>query len=563
MSRQGPSRDGLRPPGVDDTQGPENPANQGPPRGQGLAAVPPGQGGVGGLVAQGPDGRGQGPHGRGREHGQGPQGQGPQGQGQPGQGLGEVIARAVRAQQWEVADQPGGPAPFANAQAQPQAQREDLRGFAEALERRMAEQFATLAEQLTTRFEALETFAATRHIPLPMPVAASSSSSQPPPMPTNSRSTPMKVKEYHGETDYGIYAVQFGNCARHNGWDEVRQKDELINALQGKALTLLQCMPNLRTAHVTFQEVDDALRRTFAHKVTVWERLQQFQKLRQSDNQSLQEFAREVESKATLAYPDMQSSDLTPLKIQAFINGLQNEKTKAALAFQTYPNLMAALDSAIQGNTILGEPPVKKARLTTLVEKEGDEGIDTQATQCLQALVTALQSGKTEQSETAKVQMYFPDKGGSPSKPGGPGATGGETTGENRGRGRGRGRPRGSRGGRGRGGGAGGAGGATFCTFCNKRGHTIDDCWTLAAQKQQQQQQHHQQQPPQQIPLYPPQYYHAGMSWQNQVAPVPHQYYGYLPPLQSTGTKQVPAQQAPQAPVQTQQGSQGNQGNQE
>lgn len=566
MSGQGSSSDhGLRPPGVDEEpQGPARPGNQGPPAGQGLAAVPRGQGGfvVGNLEAE----QGQGPQG----HGQRPQGQGPQGQGPPGQGLQGLgphgqgpNCRAVRAQQWAVADDDAGAgqqlrAP-ASAQVLPQAPgeapRDDIQAFTAALEQRMAEQFANLAEQLTTRFEALATFAVTQNIPLPVPTPTSTQT-QPQPTPSTSR-TPMRVKEYHGETDYGIYAVQFSSCARHNGWDNLRRKDELINALQGKALMLLQCMPHLRAPDVTFEQVDDALRRTFAHKVTIWERLQQFQKLRQGEKQSLQEFAREVESKATLAYPDMQSSDLTPLKIQAFINGLQNERTKAALAFQTYPDLMAALDSAIQGNTILGEPPAKKVRLTKVSEKEDDKT----STQCLQALVTALHSqpGKSEQSEAAKVQMYFPDKGGAPSNSDaassstGGGATGG-ATGDNRGRGRGRGRPRGSRGGgRGRGGygntgNAGGAGGAVFCTFCNKRGHTTDDCWTKAAQQQQQQlQQHQQQQMPQQIPLYPPQYYHAGMSWQNQPSPMPHQYYGYLPPSQPMGASQQ-VQQAPAQP---------------
>ncbi|KAK3922564.1 Coilin, partial [Frankliniella fusca] len=273
---------------------------------------------------------------------------------------------------------------------------------------------------------------------------------------------------------------QFSNVARNNGWSPERKRDELLNALSGKAVQFLQCMPHLRE-NSSFNELNETLRRTYGQTVTIWERLNQFQSLKQEDSESLQDFSRRVETSATLAYPTMPSSDLTQLKIQAFVQGLKSESMKSSLAFQTFPTLMAAMDAAIQGTTILscGKTPVKRARQTKVEEREE----------------------KDEPATQAKVQMVFPstsnnNSSGSSGPTNSTPSTSTEQPSGNYYRGRGRGRGRGFRGGRGRGGRGGWNNGngnqwnsgnnSSMCP-CGRRGHSPQNCWFKSQQQQNQQ----------------------------------------------------------------------------
>lgn len=119
-------------------------------------------------------------------------------------------------------------------------------------------------------------------------------------IPSTSSPKTMKVKTFDGTYDYHIYEVQFDNAARNNKWSDERKRDELLNALTGTAVQVLQCMPHLRYSS-TFAELNEALRRTFGQTVTIWERLREFQTLKQDEEESLQDFARRVETRATLA----------------------------------------------------------------------------------------------------------------------------------------------------------------------------------------------------------------------------------------------------------------------
>ncbi|KAE8738771.1 hypothetical protein FOCC_FOCC015744 [Frankliniella occidentalis] len=104
----------------------------------------------------------------------------------------------------------------------------------------------------------------------------------------------MKAKSFNGETNYNVYAVQFKNVARYNDWDETQKRDELLNALEGKATKILQCMPHLQDDTTTFQQLHEALEKTYGRHITVWERINKFQSLKQGEKESLQDFSNNV-----------------------------------------------------------------------------------------------------------------------------------------------------------------------------------------------------------------------------------------------------------------------------
>ncbi|XP_052130562.1 uncharacterized protein LOC127751293 [Frankliniella occidentalis] len=265
-----------------------------------------------------------------------------------------------------------------------------------------------------------------------------------------------EVPKYNGDTDYSIYQVQFNTMAEANEWTTQDKRTALLQALTGNATDVIA---NLQSAEVplTFEALDEALVKTFSKTASMWERKKDFTTLMQEKDQTIRQFARQVERLGRAYLRNMKESDIQESLIERFIKGLADKKAAGRLAYTALPTLDEALKTLNRGLSLeIEEPPAKRIRLAKAEDTDKEE----------------------EKEEDAKVSMVYPDQAAagtsSATQTGGRGSRGGFRGG--------RGTRGGFRGGRGSRGGRGGYNSSDndkhiTCRFCGKIGHRMANCW--------------------------------------------------------------------------------------
>ena len=265
-----------------------------------------------------------------------------------------------------------------------------------------------------------------------------------------------EAPKYDGEADYSVYQVQFNTIAEANEWDERDRKTALVQALTGNAMDVIANLQH-QEVPITYENLDQALVKTFSKTASMWERKKDFNTLSQEKDQSIRQFARQVERLGRSYLRNMKESDIQEALVERFLKGLLDKRAAAKLAFASLPNLDEAMKALNRGLSLeIDEPPAKRVRLTKTEDTEGEE------------------EAKTSNNEV-KVNMVFPSQ---------PSTSTDATVQTGRGRGRG---SRGPRGGRGSRGGRGYSRGGysagpnpdkdMTCRVCGKQGHRAANCW--------------------------------------------------------------------------------------
>ena len=440
-------------------------------------------------------------------------------------------------------------------------QQTNIQQISEQLESNMALQFANLSAQISQQIaqslseqldQRLSQITLTNPSQQQLPSLGSTSTSNL--VNTTPQGKSMKLKSYDGSQDFHVYETQFQTVARNNQWSEERKRDELLNALTGKAANNVFQIEELRN-NPSIQQLLETLRKLYGRKYTIWERLQEFQTIKQDKDQSLQDFAKDVEVKDHVALPQLPSKELNQLMVQAIVKGVQSDSIRRSLAYQACDDLQAALNCALQGATILPEgPATKKIRLADIEEEtEESEGSDNQ--DIVKAVVAAMTATPSSKSKSAHVNMMFPDNQ-QPSTSKQSNQQQGHQDRRGRGTGR-RGRPRGNRGNRG-----------NYSNYnnnnsnnppsqtCGRTNHPTERCWFRAQQNKHgsynQNRGNHYGYQVLPLPPYPPNYYNASLSWYNQTQRQNQHY-----PTIVAGPPQPPSQET----TQTQNKPENNQGN--
>ncbi|KAK3926410.1 DNA-directed RNA polymerase subunit beta [Frankliniella fusca] len=103
-----------------------------------------------------------------------------------------------------------------------------------------------------------------------------------------------EAPKYDGEADYSVYQLQFQTVAEANDWDDKDKKTALVQALTGNATDVIANLQH-QEVPITFKSLDEALVKTFSKTASMWERKKDFNTLTQEKDQSIRQFARQVE----------------------------------------------------------------------------------------------------------------------------------------------------------------------------------------------------------------------------------------------------------------------------
>ncbi|XP_049312637.1 uncharacterized protein LOC125778503 [Bactrocera dorsalis] len=138
----------------------------------------------------------------------------------------------------------------------------------------------------------------------------------------------LKTPTFDGSIPFQIFKLQFEKTAMANNWNAADKVASLFVSLKGPAAEILQTIPDCERDN--YEALMSAIERRYGseHRKQVYQI--ELQNRGQKMNESLQEFATEIERLAHLANADAPVDYIEGVKIQSFINGIRDVDTKRA-----------------------------------------------------------------------------------------------------------------------------------------------------------------------------------------------------------------------------------------
>ncbi|XP_067613243.1 RB1-inducible coiled-coil protein 1-like [Eurosta solidaginis] len=211
--------------------------------------------------------------------------------------------------------------------------------------------------------------------------------------PAVSASNPkVKTPSFDGSVPFQVFKLQFEKTSAANNWNAEDKVAALFVALKGPAAEILQTIPEGERNN--YEALMAAVERRYGseHRKQIFQI--ELQNRYQKANETLQEFASDIERLAHLSNADAPVEYTERVKIQSFINGIRDVETKRAIYANPKPTFAETVSQAlIQETASLLCKPVFKARR---VEVERPEWVD--------AILEAL---KGSQKRSEKVIKCF------------------------------------------------------------------------------------------------------------------------------------------------------------
>ncbi|XP_049306033.1 uncharacterized protein LOC125776636 [Bactrocera dorsalis] len=138
----------------------------------------------------------------------------------------------------------------------------------------------------------------------------------------------LKAPTFDGSIPFQIFKLQFEKTAMANNWNAADKVASLFVSLKGPAAEILQTIPDCERDN--YEALMSAIERQYGseHRKQIYQI--ELQNRGQKMNESLQEFATEIERLAHLANADAPMDYIERVKIQSFINGIRDVDTKRA-----------------------------------------------------------------------------------------------------------------------------------------------------------------------------------------------------------------------------------------
>ncbi|XP_049316417.1 myosin-13-like [Bactrocera dorsalis] len=138
----------------------------------------------------------------------------------------------------------------------------------------------------------------------------------------------LKAPTFDGSIPFQIFKLQFEKTAMANNWNAADKVASLFLSLKGPAAEILQTIPDCERDN--YEALMSAIERRYGseHRKQIYQI--ELQIRGQKINESLQEFATEIERLAHLANADAPVDYIERVKIQCFINGIRDVDTKRA-----------------------------------------------------------------------------------------------------------------------------------------------------------------------------------------------------------------------------------------
>ncbi|XP_067615866.1 uncharacterized protein [Eurosta solidaginis] len=192
--------------------------------------------------------------------------------------------------------------------------------------------------------------------------------------PAVSASNPkVKTPSFDGSVPFQVFKLQFEKTAAVNNWNAEDKVAALFVALKGPAAEILQTIPEYERN--SYETLMAAVERRYGseHRKQIFQI--ELQNRYQKANETLQEFASDIERLAHLANADAPVEYTERVKIQSFINGIRDVETKRATYANPKQTFSETVSHALTQETasLLSKPAYKAHR----VEVERPEWVDT------------------------------------------------------------------------------------------------------------------------------------------------------------------------------------------
>ncbi|UYV71663.1 K02A2.6-like, partial [Cordylochernes scorpioides] len=179
---------------------------------------------------------------------------------------------------------------------------------------------------------------------------------------------------FDGQSSFGNYMRQFEAVSLNNGWGEAERAIDLIVALRGPALDLLQTIPEQDQR--SYVSLTSALELRFGDQHSRHVFQSQLKLRRQKMGESLQEFEADLKRLCLMAYPSAPIDFIDQWVAQTFIEGIRNVEVQKTLRLTSFNTSREALIRALEIDAAFkisdsGPPRVRKSELT---EEDGAVG---------------------------------------------------------------------------------------------------------------------------------------------------------------------------------------------
>ncbi|XP_067616141.1 uncharacterized protein [Eurosta solidaginis] len=173
----------------------------------------------------------------------------------------------------------------------------------------------------------------------------------------------VKTPSFDGSVPFEVFKLQFEKTSAFNNWNAEDKVAALFVALKGPAAEILQTIPEYERNN--YETLMSALERRYGseHKKQIYQI--DLQNRYQKANETLQEFASDVERLAHLANADAPVEYTESVKIQSFINGIRDAETKRATYANPKPKFAETVSHALTQET------------ASLLEVERPDWVDT------------------------------------------------------------------------------------------------------------------------------------------------------------------------------------------
>ncbi|GFV21180.1 uncharacterized protein TNCV_4268131 [Trichonephila clavipes] len=215
------------------------------------------------------------------------------------------------------------------------------------------------------------------------------------PVPVPASPVPVKLYTYDGKTNWELYKIQFGIISEANRWTEEIKACQLVTSLRGEVAEVLQTLtdPELLNLNSLYNALDLRFSQKFSKD---YARLQ-MKTRHQKPEESLQEYAFEMQRLATLAFSDFSANVREMISLEYFEGGLKDEEIQMAVRMANVKKsaLLYALkvDAATQASCI-DHHSIREARLTA------DEPCESQRIKEIERGNASFNSSTSEPEET-------------------------------------------------------------------------------------------------------------------------------------------------------------------
>ena len=177
---------------------------------------------------------------------------------------------------------------------------------------------------------------------------------------------------------------QFELIARDEGWSEQEKARRMYQNLVGSAATVLQQL-SLTNTPATYANLATTLNKQFAVAKTFEQREEEFYDLKQAENQTVADFAKQIERVGN-AYLAGETSERYKAKVmlKTFVRGLRSPEDVRTVTYTQPKSLEAAVDALAYSSTLqVAEPAstkkVKRAHIETSSSESETSGFPTTA----------------------------------------------------------------------------------------------------------------------------------------------------------------------------------------